>query len=66
MYLVYAEGVWARYPCGIFSTFDKAKKAANKQAENDKDNYHKWVVCGFEIDKFDDKGKEIYETRKQT
>ncbi len=66
MYLIYCQGVYGQGVYGIFSTFEKAKNAADKQAENDRDDYHEWQVHEFELDNFDDEGKEVYQTRKQT
>lgn len=50
VYAVFKEGVY-RHECGgIFSTLEKAKKAAIYYYDNDIDHHHSYDVIGFNID----------------
>ena len=51
-YVVEREGIYYQGIVGVFSTKEKAEKAAKKAEDNEPDDYHDFNILKCEIDKF--------------
>lgn len=64
VYAVFQEGICRHLCIGIFSTETLALAAANKAAWTDKDSYHQYDVCPFEMDSFYGEQPSVFSVSK--
>lgn len=50
VFAVFKNGAYRAECGGIFSSEEKAKEAALHLASNDRDDYHSYDVCAFDLD----------------
>ena len=64
LFAVFQEGVYRHTCLGIFDSFQGAAKAADRAAEEDRDDYHSYDVFDFTLNAYDVEGDYIYSAKK--